>query len=141
RCSLKWLQYSMDWHNIEDMPVHHLDRITDPDVAESIKGYCLNDVMSTHQLYLITQGKTNHGEYKGRDKIKFRKDISKRLGIQCRNFNDVKIGDEINKQNYMKATGLSWKEVKNLPKDSRRFTFGDCYPDYVKFESEELKTF
>lgn len=141
KCSLKWLQYSMDWDNIEDMPISHLDRVKTEEIRESIKYYCKNDVLSTLQFYKITQGITEHPEYAGKDKIKFRKDITRKLGIQCRNFNDVKIGDEINKQNYLRATGKRWFDIKNLRTKRPKFTFGDCYPSYIEFQTEELQGF
>jgi hypothetical protein len=139
--SLKWLQYSMDWPNIEDMPISHLDMVNTEDIRSAVKYYCKNDVMSTYEFYKVSQGITENEEYKGKDKIKFRKDISSRLGISCRNFSDVKIGDEINKQNYLKATGKKWFDIKDLRTRRPKFTFGDCFPSYMEFRSEELKTF
>lgn len=140
-CALKWIQYSIDWHNIEEMPINHWEKVNDENTCNSIKEYCINDVLSTNEFYNITKGKTDFSLYKGIDKIQLRKDIQSEFGFNCINFSDVKIGDEINKINYTKSTGLSWYEVRDLPKKSKRFTFGDCIPNYISFESDELNAF
>jgi len=40
RSSLKWIQYTMDWHNIMDMPIHHTSKITAEQIPEVIR-YCI----------------------------------------------------------------------------------------------------
>ena len=47
RSSLKWIQYSMDWENILDMPIHHETEITKQEEIDTILEYCINDVRST----------------------------------------------------------------------------------------------
>jgi len=139
-CSLKWLQYSMDWHNIEDMPVKHYDYINDRKTADSIIEYCKNDCLSTREHYNITIGKTENKLYKNIDKIQLRKDVEKEFKFQCLNFSDVKIGDEIMKTNYCIATGIDKYDLKPVIKN-QSFTFGDCFPDYISFKTEELNNF
>jgi len=104
RCALKWLQYSMDWHNIEDMPIDHTQGVYDEETSLKVRSYCKNDIESTYKFYRITKGKTDHPLYKEVDKIQLRKDVSKEFGFNALNFSDVKIGDEINKINYINAT-------------------------------------
>ena len=40
RSSLKWIQYTMDWHNIMDMPIHHTTEVTADQIPEIII-YCI----------------------------------------------------------------------------------------------------
>lgn len=141
RTSLKWLQYMTDWDNIEDMPINHNDFVKDEEAAKSIIGYCKNDCLSTRHFYNITRGKTSNELYKGQDKLQLRKDVKAEFGFTCTNYNDVKIGDEINKVNYLNATGIDKYELKELRVNLKSFTFGDCFPSYMHFESPELKTF
>ena len=49
RSSLKWIQYTMDWHNIIDMPIHHTTEVTAVQIPEIIR-YCINDVQSLKRL-------------------------------------------------------------------------------------------
>ena len=51
RSSLKWIQYSMDWENILDMPIHHETKITTKEEIDIILEYCINDVKSTKEIY------------------------------------------------------------------------------------------
>lgn len=141
RVGLKWLQYMMDWHNIEDMPIDHRDSVDTREKADLVIEYCKNDCLSTKRFYEITRGKTEIELYKGKDKLELRKDIRKEFGFDCTNFDDVKIGDEINKSNYLKSTGISRKELKQKVPIIRPFVFEDCFPSYISFITTELNRF
>lgn len=139
--SLKWLQYMTDWHNIEDMPIDHTSNINSREVADQIISYCKNDCLSTKQFYNITRGQTENPLYKGVDRLQLRKDIRTEFDFICTNYNDVKIGDEINKINYCKATGFTKYELKEKRTNVTSFTFQDCFPSYIKFETKEFNNF
>lgn len=139
-CSLKWVEYSLDLDNIEEMPIHHTTCITS-DQIQGILDYNLNDVMATYEFYKVTIGETDHPLYKGIDKIQLRKNIIKEFNISCLNYNDVKIGEEINKIKYCKFSGL---DTKSLPKSNKiieEFKFKDCFPSYMEFKSLEFNNF
>lgn len=140
-CSLKWLQYSMDWHNIEDMPISHEDSVSSREMADSVIGYCKNDCLSTREFYKVSRGETENELYRGKDKLQLRKDIKKEFGFDCTNFDDVKIGDELNKINYLKATDLTKYDLKGLNAKIERFRFGDCFPSYMSFLTEQMNNF
>jgi len=151
KMSLKAIEFVLRMGNIEDMPIHHSKKIYDNEEIHTILSYNNHDVLATYLLYLLTIGDTdtlskyipNHklDFYKGKNKLQLRRDIQIELGINCVNFNDVKIGDEINKRTYMKNTGLSFKEIKERTPVVYPFTFGDCIPDYVSFKTPELQKF
>lgn len=137
---LKWVEYSLDLDNIEEMPIHHTSEVTE-DQIQSILDYNLNDVIATYEFYKITIGDTDHPVYKGVDKIQLRKNIIKEFNIKCINFNDVKIGDELNKIKYCEYSG---KDKKNLPKPNKeipKFKFKDCFPPYMQFKTTEFNNF
>lgn len=139
-CSLKWLQYSMDWSNIEDMPISHNTLVEDRKTADSVIEYCKNDCLSTKAFYDIARGVTEHKLYKDLDKFQLRKDIRVEFGFNCTNYDDVKIGDQINKVNYLRSNpDKSYSDLKNLKSRNEPFTFGDCFPSYVEFQTHELK--
>lgn len=139
-CSLKWVEYSIDFNNIEEMPIHHDTNVTE-DQIQGILDYNLNDVMATYEFYKITIGETNHSLYKGIDKIQLRKNIIKEFNIKCINANDVKIGDEINKIKYCKFSQLDKKSIPKSSKIIKDFKFKDCFPSYMKFETTEFNNF
>ena len=51
RSSLKWIQYSMDWENILDMPINHDTEITTLEEIDTILEYNINDVKSTKEIF------------------------------------------------------------------------------------------
>lgn len=138
--SLKWVEYALDMDNIEEMPIHHTEHIKESDI-QSILDYNKWDVIATHKFYLVTIGETDHPLYKGIDRIQLRKDIIKEFGIKCINYNDVKIGDEINKFEYSKLKGINKKSLKKPSKAVEPFKFKDCFPSYMKFETVEFNNF
>lgn len=140
RCGLKWVQFSINWFNIEEMPIHHTSIVEDKDVDEVI-GYCINDVLSTREFCYITYGRTENSLYKDKDKIELRTNITKEFGFNCLNYNDVKIGDEINKSTYLKRTGLEYSYIKSLVKPFENIVLGDCIFPNISFKSEKLSNF
>ena len=136
--SLKWIQFSIDYLNIEEMPIHHSTKDISLDQIKEVLSYNENDVMSTYELYKIAIGETEHPLYKGIDKIQLRKDIIEEFNIKCINHNDVKIGDEINKLIYCKLSGIN---KYNLPKKGTfrsKIKVEDCVKIVPNFESLEL---
>lgn len=140
RCSLKWIQYMIDYHNIEEMPIPHNIPIKNIDIPNIIS-YNKNDVWSTFELYKITIGDTNIELYKGIDKIKLRRDIIQEFNIPCFNYNDVKIGDEINKLGYCKLTGITKQDLRFPNKKKEVFKFEDCFPSYYTFKTDAFNNF
>ena len=102
RSSLKWIQYSMDWYNIQDMPIHH-----DTEVAENqldmIVDYCKNDVRSTKQIMHLSK-----------EQINLRKSLSNEYKINLYNASEPRISKELFLHFLQKETGISKYELKNL---------------------------
>jgi len=55
RSSLKWIQYSMDWYNIQEMPIHHTTEINTIDKLDEVIQYCINDVKATSKIYELSK--------------------------------------------------------------------------------------
>lgn len=144
--SLKWLQFMIDWKDLREMPIHHDSIVTEEQIPD-ILSYCRNDVLSTNEVYNICKGETDLTLYKGVNKLELRNDIKKEFGFynSCFNWNDVKIGDQMNMANYFKLTGLSKRnqlyDLKHEKQTRKSFTFGECIPDYVKFQTEDFQDF
>ncbi len=138
--SLKYVEAAIRFHNVEDMPIA-FDYIVKLEDVQSILDYNQNDVDATEAFYNITIGKTDNVLYKGEDKIQIRKDIQKEFGIDCLNYNDVKMGEEINKKYYLEATGKKWWDVKNSSTKRDWISIKDLIPSHIKFNSDVLKEF
>lgn len=146
RTGLKWLQYMMDWENVEEMPYSHLLETISPKEWKEIVDYCHNDVNSTHRFYDYVTGNVDNPTYKGKNKIQDRVDLIKNqiLPEKAMNYSDSKIGDEMNKLNYCKITGVNPKDLHGMKKGrgaTKKFTFGDAIPEYVKFQTKEFIDF
>lgn len=145
RCSLKWCMYSMD-EDIELMEVDHgKENLTDDEIEQTIM-YWKNDIKATYTLYKYCLGETEHPDYKGKNKIQLRLDLIEEMKLPhiAINWNDVKIGAELNKKNYLELTGIDNKQLYQKVKDRKTrtgFMFKDCYPSYMKFETKEFKEF
>ena len=146
RTGLKWAgEFSLDG-NIEELPIDYTKKdITEAEILQTIE-YCWNDVYATHNVYKIVTGNTDHELYKEKDKIQLRLDLIAERGLPAVaiNWNDGKIGDELNKKRYLELTGISqqklWEKIK-ARKTRTSFTFEECYPSYWKFDTDEYQQF
>lgn len=142
RTSLKAIQFAIDYENIEESPIDFLKTDLTYEEVQEVKGYCKNDVMSTYDVYLITIGETELKLYKGEDKIGDRLIMQEEFGLPCLNWDDVKIGAEWNKADYIKLTNKAEKDLK--PTKIHHFfgkKFKQFFPNTVSFKTKELKNF
>ncbi len=139
--SLKWVEYSMDFHNIEEMSIEHNNEDVTWDEVQSILGYNENDVRATYEFYLFTIGQTDHPLYKGIDRIQLRKDLITEFKMSCINYNDVKIGDEIAKLVYCDLSKIDKKNLSKKGTFRDKIAVKDCIQIPIEFESQQLKDF
>lgn len=145
RTSLKWCMYSMDM-DIELMDADHgKEDLTEEEIEQTVQ-YWKNDIEATCELYKYCLGECDHPDYKGKNKIQLRLDLMEEMKLQwpAVNWNDVKIGAELNKKTYLDLTGMNhnklWDKVKSK-KGRTGFRFKDCYPDYMKFQTPQFREF
>lgn len=146
RTSLKWLEFSMDFYNVEEMPYPHTIELLTLDEIREIRDYCRNDVEATYMFWLYTIGEVEHEEYQGKNKVQDRLDLIEEMKfpLKALSWSDVKLGDEINKKVYCDLTGLDARKLYDLKKNrkpTKRFTYGDCIPDYVQFRTPDFRAF
>ena len=141
RVSLKRLEFEMDLENIEEMPIHHTKiNMTDEEI-QLTKDYCRNDVMATHEFYLVTTGNTDHPLYRGNNQIELRQDIQDEFGIPCMNYSDSKIGDEMIKKFYCIEKNIEYSNLPKKGKFRKDIYIKNCIAEYVTFITPELKDF
>lgn len=147
RCSLKWLEFSMDAPSVEETPIPWAQEEFTPSEVEKVRHYCRADIENTFRFWKYTIGEVEHPEYKGRNEIQYRMDIIKEKGlpIKALSWSNVKVGDEINKMTYMKLTGISdprtLKEMKLRYPKKTGFTYAECIPSYVSFKTKPFQDF
>ena len=141
RTSLKVLEYEMRAETIETFEFDINQDFKEEDIEKLIY-YCHNDIKYTYEHFKYTVGDTNHILYRGEDKIQDRLDIIEETGYKCLNWDDVKIGSESNKSEYLRITQRDEKDLK--PKRIN-FAYGKCFKEFfpktVKFNTPNLKKF
>ena len=90
--SLKWIQYSMDWENVEEMPHPHYERIVDRETLDMVVKYCINDVRSTKAIFTMTDSKGNKVMV---SQINLRAKLSETYNVNLLSASEPKISKEI----------------------------------------------
>jgi len=127
--SLKGLEIAMKFPNVQDMPISHTRNDIDLLEIDDILDYNLNDVMATYEFYL-----------KSLDKIELRKGLNQKYNLNCANFPDSRIGEELTLKLYCQESGLDYWETKKLRSERLKIALNDCIFDYIKFESNEFNS-
>ena len=125
--SLKGLQISMDYENVQDMPINHWETNISVEDIEDILKYNENDVISTYQFYL-----------KSIDKINLRKGIQKKYGLKCINYPDSKIGESLILKMYCDKMELNPWDVVKMRTERSEIALTDCIPSYIRFKTPEF---
>jgi hypothetical protein len=139
--SLKRLEFEMDLENIEEMPIHHTKVDMSKKDIEITMNYCRNDVMATYEFYKITTGDTEHPLYKGNNQVQLRLDIQEEFGINCLNYSDSKIGDEMIKKYYCSEKKIDYAQLPKKGYFRKEIAVKNCIADYVVFQTPQLKEF
>lgn len=127
RASLKYLQFTTDWHNIEDMPIHHSTIIKTVDQINEILSYCRNDVSSTKHLYKIFAPQTEQ-----------RLTFSKKYKTDLLSSSEPGIAKKIFSYYLAPLMGLQPSEFKNLRTFRTEIVVKDLILPYVKFQTPEF---
>jgi hypothetical protein len=129
RTSLKQLQIAMNFPNVQDMPIDHTIEDITLEQVEEIIDYCKNDILSTFEFYKQT---VKFG------KIDLRKKIKDKYELDCFNWNNGKIGEQLLLKLYCEKTGEDMKEVRAMRSKYDQIELKDCIPNNIIFQSNEF---
>jgi hypothetical protein len=127
--SLKWIQYSMDWQNVEEMPHRHDQPVTDVHTLNSVIEYCINDVMSTKEVLLHSK-----------EQINLRQTLSKEYGIDLYSASEPRISKELFLHFLQQRLNWDKAEIKTLRTPRDYIVLADCILPYITFETPEFKS-
>lgn len=127
--SLKALQCSINWHNVQDMPFHHTSEVT-KEMIPQILEYNLNDVLSTQAFFEICK-----------DQLSFRKELGKLNKKFMLNMPDIAIGEEIFLKAIRKEYDLNKKELRDAVQFDKKVELSKCILPYVEFKSATFQEF
>lgn len=137
--SLKHLEYYMDMI-IETFNFDHTSENLSEKEIEDLIYYCEHDVQATYEIYKIVRGNTENTQYKGKDQIGLRLDIKDEFNIECLNYSEAKIGDELFKKAYCEETKVNIKDLPRKGTFRKEIKLKHCIPKYVSFKTPELQS-
>ena len=126
--SLKWIQYSMDWYNVEEMPHHYLQPVTDSDTLNAVIDYCVNDVLSTKEIL-------KHSK----EQIQLRQTLTKEYNIDLFSASEPRISKELFLHFLHQKTGIEKSDLKVLRTPREYIVLADCVLPYIKFQLPEFQ--
>lgn len=127
---LKWIQYSMDWYNLQEMPIHHATKITTQEEIDIIVDYCRNDVKSTKKIMHLCK-----------EQINLRRTITNKYGMNCYNYSNTKIGSELLLKLYCERTGKDPRDVKKTGTIRTNIIVKDIIFPYISFKTPIFQDF
>jgi len=127
RCSLKWLQYSMDWHNVEDMSTDHSKNHNEQDILMLLK-YCINDCLSTRELF-----------FRNKAEILLRTNLSKHFKMNLTNHSEPKLAKSIFLKLLSQKLNIPEYELKKKKTYRKVINLNEAILPYIEFKTPELK--
>ena len=129
RSGLKWIQYSMDWPNLLDMPIDHTESITSQEQLNTIIEYCKNDVRSTKQIMQLSK-----------EQINLRKTLTEEYKINLFSASEPRISKELFMHFLSEETGISKYDLRNLRTHRDLIQVKDLILPYTNFKSLNFKS-
>lgn len=124
RSSLKWIQYSMDWENIQEMPIHHSRRIKTMDQINMIISYCKNDVKSTKRIMHLSK-----------EQITLRGALTDEYKIRLFSASEPRISKELFMHFLSKETGIQKYDLRQMRTNRTLIMVKDIILPYLKFDT------
>jgi hypothetical protein len=128
RSSLKWIQYSMDWENLLDMPIHHTTNIQNQEELDIIVEYCINDVASTKAIF-----------NRSKSQIRLRKELTSQYKINLFSASEPRIAKELFAYYLSRKLNISTREIKRMKTYRSTINVEDLILPYIKFDSPVFK--
>ena len=125
RSSLKWIEYTMDWENILDMPIHHETSIDTQKQLDLIIGYCINDVDATKEIY-----------NRSKDLISLRKTLSDQYKINLFSASEPRISKELFSYYLSKELDMDKRDLKKMRTFRKVIKLDRIILPYVEFQTQ-----
>lgn len=127
--SLKWIQYSIDWFNVEEMPLHHTSKIETDEQLEMVVRYCINDVRSTKEIYNLSK-----------EQIALRKSLTQEYNIDLYSASEPRISKELFGMFLSSKMDVKVQDLKKMRTPRYIVHARDIILPYIKFNTYEFKS-
>jgi len=125
RSSLKWIEYTMDWDNILDMPIDHETSIDTQKQLDLIISYCINDVDATKEIY-----------NRSKDLISLRKTLSDQYKINLFSASEPRISKELFSYYLSKELNMDKRDLKKMRTFRKVIKLDRIILPYVEFQTQ-----
>jgi hypothetical protein len=122
RSSLKWIQVSMDWYNVQDMPIDHTMPITTVPQLQQVAKYCRNDVASCKKIMQLSS-----------KQIALRGTLTKTYGVNLYSASEPRISKELFLYFLSRKTHISSYELKQMRTYRSEIRVKDILLPYIEF--------
>jgi hypothetical protein len=129
--SLKAIEFNLKMDSVEELPFRPGTVLNQAQIVELLR-YNLHDTVATKLFYRASEGA-----------IRFREELSKKMGQDFMNHNDVKIGKDIF-QKKLESAGIQCyvygdkgRQPKQTPRP--RIFLRDCIPHWIRFINPEFQ--
>jgi len=126
--SLKWIQCSMDWENVQEMPLNHTTHIETQEQLDMIVSYCINDVRSTKKILDLS-----------REQINLRIALTKEYGIDLYSASEPRISKELFAYFLTNRLNIDKRDLKQLRTRRTQIVVKDIILPYIHFKTPQLK--
>lgn len=126
--SLKWIQYSMDWKNVKEMPHAHYQPIHTEEELDMVIQYCINDVLSTKAILEASK-----------EQIALRQTLTKEYGIDLYSASEPRISKELFLHFLEQRTGMEKSYIKSLRTPRPYIILANCILPNIKFKTPEFQ--
>jgi hypothetical protein len=128
--SLKWLEYSMNWKKVQDLPHKHDDETLGVDTFDPIIEYCINDVDATDEFF---------GRCGKLLELRFAQQEAN-PDLNVLNKSDSSIGEMLFLDMMAKKLNIPKKELKEKQTLHSSIKLAETIVPYVNFKTEEFKS-
>ena len=136
RCSLKWVQYSMDWDNVEEMPFPHYEPVKGEESLHKVISYCLNDVQSTKNIFQLRDAR---GDLIMQPQINLRSQLSQKYDLNLYSASEPRISKEMFLHFLSEKLRVDKRIIRNRQTHRSEVRIQDVILPMVKFETAEFK--
>jgi DNA polymerase elongation subunit (family B) len=127
--SLKWLEYSMNWNKIQDLPYKY-DEVLSSDKFDDVIKYCINDTDATEQFFK-----------KSKQLVELRfAQQAENMHLELFNKSDSSIGEALFLDLMSEKLQVEKKYLKKMQTRRETIELKDVILPYIKFETPEFNS-
>ena len=127
--SLKWLEYSMNWKKIQDLP-YKFDEVLSSDKFDDVILYCHNDVDATYEFFKKSEKMVE---------LRFAQQ-AENLHLELFNKSDSSIGEMLFLDMMSDKLDMEKKYLKKMQTRRDFINLKDVILPYIKFETDEFNS-